>query len=267
MIKFDALAAVDRKDLVRLAELLEAGLLTPPLSALSLRDHIAAVHAVPIAQCLGELIAREHAAPPYRAPVSRLRRRRRTGWQLLIACRNGRQRAGRNRWRARYRRRHAAAVRQGRVSERWPLVSRSVRGSPCSRPWLTGSTTTILSRQPCASMSRRQHTAILPSTATSSGASRTNSCATSGPGTDCPGCTTIPGPSILRAVRLARCIAKCVVIDGREALVTSANFTEAAQERNIEIGLLVSSQPVARQIEEHFMSLIVNEDLVRLPLS
>ena len=61
--------------------------------------------------------------------------------------------------------------------------------------------------------------------------------------------------------------AKCVVIDGREALVTSANFTEAAQERNIELGLLVDSHKIARQVEEHFLTLIQNGHLVRLPFS
>ena len=45
------------------------------------------------------------------------------------------------------------------------------------------------------------------------------------------------------------------MIDGRKALVTSANFTEAAQERNIELGLLVNSPAVASQIEGHFYSL------------
>ncbi len=33
--------------------------------------------------------------------------------------------------------------------------------------------------------------------------------------------------------------AKCVVVDDRRALVTSANLTEAAQERNIELGVLL----------------------------
>jgi len=60
--------------------------------------------------------------------------------------------------------------------------------------------------------------------------------------------------------------AKCIVIDGEEALVTSANFTEAAQERNIELGLLVNSSIIARQIEEHFSTLIQNDILARLPL-
>ena len=60
--------------------------------------------------------------------------------------------------------------------------------------------------------------------------------------------------------------AKCIVIDGKEALVTSANFTEAAQERNIELGLLVDSSNIARQIEGHFTALIRNNSLTRLPL-
>ncbi len=60
--------------------------------------------------------------------------------------------------------------------------------------------------------------------------------------------------------------AKCVVIDGQEALVTSANFTAAAQERNIELGLLVRSAPIATQIEQHFGELIKDEILLPLPL-
>ena len=50
--------------------------------------------------------------------------------------------------------------------------------------------------------------------------------------------------------------AKFVVIGGTEALVTSANFAEAAQERNNELGLLLNSQSVARRIKEHLMSVI-----------
>ena len=60
--------------------------------------------------------------------------------------------------------------------------------------------------------------------------------------------------------------AKCVVADGREALVTSANFTEAAQARNMELDLLVGAPAVASRIEEHFRSLIRDGHLQRLPL-
>jgi phosphatidylserine/phosphatidylglycerophosphate/cardiolipin synthase-like enzyme len=36
--------------------------------------------------------------------------------------------------------------------------------------------------------------------------------------------------------------AKCIVVDGESVFISSANFTEAAQERNIEVGLLVDSR-------------------------
>lgn len=50
--------------------------------------------------------------------------------------------------------------------------------------------------------------------------------------------------------------AKCIVVDGAAALVTSANFTQAAHERNIELGLYVKKISVCRQIEVHFSHLI-----------
>jgi hypothetical protein len=49
--------------------------------------------------------------------------------------------------------------------------------------------------------------------------------------------------------------AKCVVVDRREALVTSANFTEAAQARNIEVGALIRSPAFAVRLAEHFEAL------------
>lgn len=56
--------------------------------------------------------------------------------------------------------------------------------------------------------------------------------------------------------------AKCVVVDEREVFVSSANFTEAAQERNIEVGLRIDSQPLARQLLTHF-SLLRQHGLVQ----
>lgn len=50
--------------------------------------------------------------------------------------------------------------------------------------------------------------------------------------------------------------AKCVVVDGRTAFVSSANFTEAAQERNIEVGVLVRSQIIAERLISFFAGLI-----------
>ena len=50
--------------------------------------------------------------------------------------------------------------------------------------------------------------------------------------------------------------AKCIVVDGRIAFVSSANFTEAAQERNIEVGVLVRSPIVAERLVTFFAALV-----------
>jgi phosphatidylserine/phosphatidylglycerophosphate/cardiolipin synthase-like enzyme len=60
--------------------------------------------------------------------------------------------------------------------------------------------------------------------------------------------------------------AKCVVIDGMKVFVGSANFTEAAQHRNIEIGLVTSRPDVAASVERHFEGLIERGHLRGLPL-
>jgi phosphatidylserine/phosphatidylglycerophosphate/cardiolipin synthase-like enzyme len=49
--------------------------------------------------------------------------------------------------------------------------------------------------------------------------------------------------------------AKCVVIDDRWAFVTSANFTEAAQERNIEAGVLLDHPRIAEALAGRFRAL------------
>ncbi len=59
--------------------------------------------------------------------------------------------------------------------------------------------------------------------------------------------------------------AKAVVCDGRNALVTSANLTEAAFDRNIEMGLLVKDRTLAESIATHFGSLIERDLLYALP--
>ena len=57
---------------------------------------------------------------------------------------------------------------------------------------------------------------------------------------------------------------KAIVVDHSVALITSANFTEAAQERNIELGVLVREPSFAATVEGHIESLIASSDLVRL---
>lgn len=60
--------------------------------------------------------------------------------------------------------------------------------------------------------------------------------------------------------------AKCVVVDRRAALVTSANFTEAAQHRNIEVGVLVRYEPLAERLADYFDGLRASGQLLRCQL-
>ena len=50
--------------------------------------------------------------------------------------------------------------------------------------------------------------------------------------------------------------AKCVVVDDARAFITSANLTEAAQDRNIEAGVLLEDPVFARALRTQFESLI-----------
>jgi phosphatidylserine/phosphatidylglycerophosphate/cardiolipin synthase-like enzyme len=59
--------------------------------------------------------------------------------------------------------------------------------------------------------------------------------------------------------------AKCIVVDRRIALVTSANFTEAAQQRNIEAGVLVRDAGFAERIAKYFDGLLELKILWSVP--
>lgn len=59
--------------------------------------------------------------------------------------------------------------------------------------------------------------------------------------------------------------AKAVVVDDEVAFVTSANLTEAALDRNIELGLLVRDQALAASISTYFRTLIEKGLLLPLP--
>lgn len=56
--------------------------------------------------------------------------------------------------------------------------------------------------------------------------------------------------------------AKCIVVDQQFVFVSSANFTEAAQERNIEVGLTIHSHAVATQLS-HFFEAMLAENLLK----
>ena len=46
--------------------------------------------------------------------------------------------------------------------------------------------------------------------------------------------------------------AKTIVVDSHRVFVCSANFTEAAQQRNVEVGMLIDSAPIANQLTQFF---------------
>jgi len=61
--------------------------------------------------------------------------------------------------------------------------------------------------------------------------------------------------------------AKCVVVDDREVFLTSANLTEAAQQRNIEAGVVVTSPVLALKLRGQFQALVAEKRLSRLACS
>lgn len=60
--------------------------------------------------------------------------------------------------------------------------------------------------------------------------------------------------------------AKAVVIDGRWSLLTSANLTEAAHDRNIEAGVLLDDRRVAERLRRQFTALVEAGKLRRLTI-
>lgn len=62
----------------------------------------------------------------------------------------------------------------------------------------------------------------------------------------------------------AKLHAKAVLVDGKAALLTSANMTGAAYDKNIELGVLCRGGGTAHQIQRHFDALIARGVLVRV---
>jgi phosphatidylserine/phosphatidylglycerophosphate/cardiolipin synthase-like enzyme len=50
--------------------------------------------------------------------------------------------------------------------------------------------------------------------------------------------------------------AKCIVVDQQHVFVSSANFTEAGQQRNIEVGLRLDEPGIAKKLVEHFKKMV-----------
>jgi phosphatidylserine/phosphatidylglycerophosphate/cardiolipin synthase-like enzyme len=59
--------------------------------------------------------------------------------------------------------------------------------------------------------------------------------------------------------------AKCVIADDDLAFITSANFTEWAQQRNVEAGVLIRDRHFAGQLRQQFDGLVQSKQVRRLP--
>ncbi len=72
--------------------------------------------------------------------------------------------------------------------------------------------------------------------------------------------------SLSTAIGPRACLhAKCVVVDDEKLFVTSANFTEAAHQRNIEAGVLLSDTLSAKAMRAQFERLVSRDLLCRIP--
>jgi len=70
-------------------------------------------------------------------------------------------------------------------------------------------------------------------------------------------------PRSLDADQQRACLhAKCVVVDRRQVFVSSANFTEAAQLRNIEVGVSLDAEPIAWRLTEFFDAMLRANSLI-----
>lgn len=72
-----------------------------------------------------------------------------------------------------------------------------------------------------------------------------------------------PRSAALERKNAAALHAKCVVVDERDVFVSSANFTEAGQTKNIELGLLLKSDAIASRIVDFFEQIIAGGYLKR----
>lgn len=59
--------------------------------------------------------------------------------------------------------------------------------------------------------------------------------------------------------------AKCIIADKKQVFISSANFTEAAHQRNLELGVLLENSLLASDLENQFETLIEQKSLQKLP--
>lgn len=71
-------------------------------------------------------------------------------------------------------------------------------------------------------------------------------------------------PNLLSGPEKASMHAKSVIVDGQTALITSANFTPAAQQRNIEVGVLLRDSRQIGKVRDYLLGLIAHGKLVEI---
>lgn len=264
MTKFEHLASIDPNDLIRLAGLIESGLLASPASELALRDHVADAQVTPVTRCLNDLAQQD--LPPHHVAL------------LLRAVAAGRSASGKD----------AVSVEvvtsgpdTSRGARDTAVVLRQMFGNARERVMIAGFAVhqgktvfkaladhldhdKTIDATLCIDIRRERSDTSLDRDILRRFANQF--VRDQWPGKRLPRVYFDPRSLASGTREVSSMHAKCVVVDGRKALVTSANFTEAAHDRNIELGLLVDSQRTACRIEEHFLSLIRNGHLKRLTL-
>jgi phosphatidylserine/phosphatidylglycerophosphate/cardiolipin synthase-like enzyme len=64
------------------------------------------------------------------------------------------------------------------------------------------------------------------------------------------------GPRTADDQSFASLHAKCIVVDHEQTLITSANFTDRGQNRNIEVGVLIRDPLFAQSLEQQWFNLV-----------
>ena len=264
MMQLDPLNALDRSSLIRLADLLDANLLVPPFGELALQDYVGENRAEAVSECLVAL-TRAEASPPQIALIIRAFAAGRdvepdvselvdvvvSGPDVSAAARDT-----------------GVVMRQlfGNARERVLAVGFAVHQGGFVFQTLADRLDACQSLEATLCLDvRREPSNTSLDTQVVQGFAR-SFVENDWPGSRLPRVYYDPRSLSQGGAIRSSLHAKCVVIDGSEALVTSANFTEAAQVRNIELGLHAKSSRIAGQIEDHFYSLIGNGHLERLPL-
>ena len=265
MTDFRALEGLNRPTLIRFAELLEAGLLGAPFTRLTIGDHLPAGHAESIAAWLGTMSERQASAEAIalalRAFAAGMRMNEESAPTIEVVV-SGADPSGTARetsvvTRSLFENARTRVLAVGFAVHQGQTVFRELAQRHDKNEELK---VTL-----CLDVRRPPSNTTIDSLLVA-GFAR-NFLENEWPGKRAP--EMFYDPRSLSASETGRSAlhAKCVVVDGQKALVTSANFTEAAQERNIELGLLVKSAAAATQIEQHFRNLIKRNHLRRLPVA